>query len=145
MPGERRKLYWDACVFLSYIEEVDERMPILDSLLADSALTYGDIEIVTSMLTVAEVAFAPFEKANKVLDPDIEKKIEGLWIPGGAVRLIEFHYSLAEGARDLVRMAVFNGWRLKPPDAIHLASAKAMGVEEFHTYNLNELQKFATT
>jgi hypothetical protein len=33
MPEEPKRIYWDSCVFLLYIEGTPEWMPILDSLL----------------------------------------------------------------------------------------------------------------
>lgn len=51
------------------------------------------------------------------------------------MRLIEFHRLIATDARDLVRAAHFDGKRLTPLDAVHLASAARLNVTEFHTYD----------
>ena len=36
MADGRRIVYWDACVFLSYVNEVADRMPTLEGLLASN-------------------------------------------------------------------------------------------------------------
>lgn len=41
-----------------------------------------------------------------------------------------------------MREAIQKGWSLKPPDAIHLATAKRCGVDEFHTYE-SALEKYS--
>lgn len=67
MPDEPTMIYWDACVFLHYIEGTPKWMPILDSLIDDANKT-GAIGIVTSTLSIVEVAFAKEEKSRKALD-----------------------------------------------------------------------------
>jgi predicted nucleic acid-binding protein len=140
--GGRRipKYYWDACVFLSGIEETLDRRPIIENILEDCE--NGNVEIYTSLLTVCEVAFAKAEKDRKVLDPDIERKIDRLWSPPSPVKLVEIDQLTVLDARDLIRETVPYECILKPPDAIHLVSAKRMGVTEFHTYD-DKLGKFS--
>ncbi len=41
MPEERRIIYWDACLFLDYIQGHPARIPILDALLEESASPKG--------------------------------------------------------------------------------------------------------
>lgn len=132
MPDEPKFIYWDSCVFLHYIEGVAEWMPILDSLLEEASETKG-LVIVTSTLSITEVAFAKSEKDGKVLEPEIEAAIEALWNDRSAVKLVEYSEIVAREARTLLRRAIESGRRLKPMDAIHLASALNRGVDEFHT------------
>ncbi len=54
------RVYWDACVFLSYINGEQERLPVIDALLEESRS--GKIEIITSTVSLAEVAFAEEER-----------------------------------------------------------------------------------
>ncbi|MCH8195349.1 MAG: type II toxin-antitoxin system VapC family toxin, partial [Chloroflexi bacterium] len=35
------------------------------------------------------------------------------------------------------------GWKLKPADSVHLATAKSLGVREFHTYD-KQLSKYGS-
>lgn len=142
MPPEPTRNYWDSCVFLSYINGVPDRLPTLDALLDESADPDNEREIVTSAFTIAEVAFALHEKAQKALDSEAERNIDALWSDRYAVRLIEFHEGIARDARTLIRGAVGVGLSLKPGDAVHLASGRALGCAEFHTFS-KDLPKFA--
>jgi predicted nucleic acid-binding protein len=59
------------------------------------------------------------------------------------IAFIELHDAIAILARNLMRQALTQGWSLKPPDAIHLASAQWLGVEELHTYD-DKLPRYGT-
>ena len=131
-------VYWDANAFLSYINGLPDRMPVLDALLGSSA--GGSIQIYTSAISQVEVAFAASEQRQKALDADMERKINSLWDDPKAVVLVEYHDGIGREARSLIRDAVTYGWSLKPLDAIHLATAQWLSqlgysVSEFHTYD----------
>jgi predicted nucleic acid-binding protein len=142
MPDARRLVYWDANVFLDYIEGNPTRLPVLDALLDDSANPRGTIQIVTSTISIVEVAFAVHEKINRILDSHIEVRLNDLWTDEQAVKLAEFHDLVAIEARALMRRGLEMGMRLKPMDAIHLATAARLEVAEFHTYDAS-LRKYA--
>lgn len=133
MPDARRTVYWDSCVFLDYINGIPEKLPILDSLI-DRAGPRGDIEIVTSTLSIAEVAFGRLDQSGTNLDPSIEAKIDALWTDS-IVKQVEFHKGIAFEARDLIRAARIAGAGLQAADAIHLATARRIGAAEFQTYD----------
>jgi predicted nucleic acid-binding protein len=132
MPDEPKRIYWDSCVFLHYIEGVDIWMPIIESLL-EEAIETNELVIVTSSISISEVAFAKAEKDGKALDPTVESEIDALWDDRSAVKLVEYNEIIARGARALLRQALATGRRLKPMDAIHLATAQNRSVAEFHT------------
>ena len=142
--SNRDRIYWDACVWLSYINGYADRQPILDALLADSNSPTGQRHIVTSTISQTEVAFALVELNNKALDPNIESLIDQLWSDKEAITLIEYHSVIAYDARDLIRMGLEHGWSLKPLDAIHLATANWFECTEFHTYD-SRLERYAQT
>ncbi|MCL4543766.1 MAG: hypothetical protein M1118_04065 [Chloroflexi bacterium] len=50
--------------------------------------------------------------------------------------LIEYAERIAKEARQFIRASVTKGWALRSHDAIHLASAKHLGVARFHTYDV---------
>jgi predicted nucleic acid-binding protein len=135
-------LYWDANVFLSYIEGRDDRCPHIEAILDDC--DNGRIEIWTSQLSVAEVAFAKTEKDARVLDAETEKAIDDLWHPESPIKLAEVGYGICQEAKKLLRKNLLRpqvsprqlNKSLKASDAIHLATAQLIGVDEFHTYDL---------
>lgn len=132
MPDPTRRIYWDSCVFLSYLEEEAGRIEILETLRHQSAR--GEIEIVTSVATIVEVAFVATERAGGKLSAEAETAIDGLW-SDRIVRLIEFHELIAREARRLIRIGLAQGWSLKGFDAIHLATAHRARLAECHTYD----------
>jgi predicted nucleic acid-binding protein len=134
MPDDLPLLYWDACVFLSYINGSPERLQHIDALFEKSG---KDFQIVTSTISIVEVAWGKSEQDGRPLGVDAEVKIDRLWMASDSpIKLIEFHRMIAERARDLMRSAKDNGLTgLKPMDAIHLATAKVHGAFEFHTYD----------
>ena len=148
MPDGRRVVYWDANVFLPYVNEISNRMPVLDALLKDSASTDGAVTLYTAELSRVEVAFGASEQKRQALDPQVEQIIDNLWRNPGPVTLVEHHGKISQEARTLVRNAIIRGWSLKPFDAIHLATAQwlssvGLKVEEFHTYDTT-LQRYAS-
>ena len=133
MPDPQRRYYWDACVWLNYINSVSSHIAILDGLLAESSS--GTIRLYTSAISRIEVAFAESERIKGTLDATVEAGIDSLWEDRFAVEVVEFYSDLWREARGLIRDSITNNWSLKPLDAMHLASAKKLGVDEFHTYD----------
>lgn len=145
--ADRAAFYWDACCFLSLVEgktRWPNRVPILELILERCEKKL--CEIYTSEATIAEVAFAQFEKDGKLLDLSTEKKIDALY---SNVKMIEVSRFVAHDARGFIRKIIshpdaqahVDGFSLKPMDAIHLASAQRRGLKEIHTYDAR-LQKF---
>jgi predicted nucleic acid-binding protein len=140
MPDVPR-FYWDACVFLSYVNEDEDRVGDISSLLESAGK--DEIEIVTSTVSVVEVAFGAAERKQSALSEEMEAKINKLWEPASPVTLVEFHILIAEAAKGMIRSGVPAGWSLKPMDAVHLATAQRLKVAEFHTYD-GPLKKWAS-
>lgn len=135
----RLRSYWDACVFLSYINGDTDRSADLERLL--EASHDGRIEIVTSMVSMVEVARGAQEQAGQV-DATVTARIDALWTPPSPIKLVEFHIVIASAARDLIRIGIGHGWSLKPMDAIHLATAANVRAGELLTYDA-PLEKYA--
>lgn len=136
-----KRLYWDADVFLSAINANPKRLPVIEAILDDC--DHGDVEIHTSVLSIAEVVFADSEKRGRQLSDEIEAKIQKLWVPPSPIKLEEVSQHVANDAKTFMRQAILKGWSLKPADAIHLATAKRREVDEFHTYDVKKLSKFS--
>lgn len=133
MPDDPARVYWDSNVPISYLNGMADRLTVIEELLRKARAR--EIELVTSSLSIVEVAFAQAEKQGEALDPAVEASIDALWEAGGPIKTVEFYDLIALGARALIRRGIDQGWgNLKPIDAIHLATAKQIGVVAFHTY-----------
>ena len=129
------RVYWDADVFLSYINGHADRVPVIEQLLTQASES-RDYEIVTSAFTVAEVAFAQLEKDAAALEDEMLARIDSLWADRSAVQIVDLFLEVAVEARTLVReAAVHPSLRLKPKDGVHIATAKLMNVAELHSYD----------
>lgn len=104
MPGNNMpRSYWDSCVFLAWINNEPERAGIVDSLLRSARA--GEFEIVTSVISVTEVALAAEAKQSGRLSNAALTRIDRLWEPPSPVKLVEVSRLIAAGARDLIRHA----------------------------------------
>jgi predicted nucleic acid-binding protein len=127
------RLYWDADVFLSYVEDQPDRAPLIENMLVQARKS--EIEIITSVISQAEVAYATAERLAGTLDSEIEAKIDELWAVGSPVKVAEVYPLITVRARNLIREGVPRGWSgLRAHDAIHLATAEQLRVDEVHTY-----------
>ena len=133
MPTDTARVYWDACVFLAYINGEEERLPAIDEVL--TLARTKKLAVVTSTVSIVEVACAAQEQQGHVLDAEADNAISNLWVPGSPIVLVDFYGLIANAARSLMRQAVERGWQLKPMDAIHLATANHAAAVEFHTYD----------
>jgi predicted nucleic acid-binding protein len=142
MPEPLRRLYWDSCVFLAYVNNEVGRADIIDTLLFEARNSAGLIEIITSAVTITEVAGGVRIQSKVVLTQEIEDRISRLWSERAVIKVVEFHELVAIDARELIRKAHALGLTsLRSMDAIHLATAKRLRATEFNTYD--DLSKFS--
>ena len=132
-PSDAVAVYWDASVFLAYVNDVADRAPVVGTLLDRSRS--GHLDIFTSVLSMTEVAFAGHEQSSRTLDPGVEGRLSRLFRTRQIVRTVDFSQAIAVDARRLMRRAVGERLSLKPADAIHLATAARSAVGEVHTYD----------
>lgn len=133
-----RYIYWDSCVFLYYINEFAEHIKNIEDVWTEIA-DEKDARIVTSTLTIAEVAYAASEISPEPLDPETSAKIDALW-RNPTIFWVETPRLLMHRARRLIRDAKTRGWTIEPGDAIQLASAiwihdTHTPISEIHTYD----------
>lgn len=142
MP-DRPRCYVDSCVYLAYVNEEADKMIDIDALFAEAQR--GEIEMWTSVVTIAEVAFAKAEQDGAAPDPATLAKIDSLWTPPAPTRIVEFYDLIAEDARDIIRLALPDGRKsLKPMDAIHVATARRWDIPTVYTYDENMIAWGAT-
>lgn len=135
-------IYWDSCVFLSYLSGHDERADAIEAVIAEAMS--GRYRLITSVFTIAEVAFSASERDIGALDAATLATIDGFWTPPAPVVLVELDQRIAEDARALIRGGLQSGRkRPKPADAIHLATAARMRVAQLHTYNVDDFLPWA--
>jgi predicted nucleic acid-binding protein len=139
--AEVPRYYWDSCVFLSYIDEQSGRLEDLRALLVEAKRR--EIEIVTSAVSITEVAFGSVERDQSALLPEVQARINGLWLPSSPIKLAEVSQLVVEDAREIMRDAIAQGTKVaKPMDAIHVSTALRLQAGILHTYD-EDLQKIA--
>ena len=93
MASEQR-IYWDADVCLSYLEDWSERSDVIERIA--NAASQGLVRIVTSAWTVAEVAYLEAEK-QLVESPDSAQRIKDFW-DSNIIEIQELQRFVAERA-----------------------------------------------
>ena len=142
MANARTVIYWDTSVFLAYLSNDAAHMPTLDALLEEITGSAGKTIIVTSVVSKVEVAYTQEEAVKRTMQSEVEAAIDALWTDSSVFELVELHDEIALSARTLMRSAKSQGHKLKPMDAIHLATAKWIGANALHTYDLADFKKF---
>jgi predicted nucleic acid-binding protein len=133
MASLTKRVYWDACVWLALILREKIKLPsggIEDRetmcRMVIEAAKKGSLEILTSYFCLVEVCKVPEEKkeaADKLAD----------FFENDYILLANVDRIVAERARVLM---VVGHSGLKPPDAVHIATALVSpGVEEMHTFD----------
>ena len=126
--------YWDSCNWISLIAEDEvERADICERILKDAA--GGNGTIITSAFTLAEVI-------KKKGEPVLSESDELIIIRFFEQRYLVVHdvtRAVAGQARGLSRR-----YGLKPPDAVHLATALLANADFFETWNINDFGHIAS-
>ena len=132
------RIYWDACTWIAYINQekeiegsgktIENRFEMCNAIL-DRA-EKGEIEIVTSAFTLAEVCKPPNVETSPLdrLPSFFEKSY---------ILVVPVDMSVGLKSQKIQDSGLVN---IKPPDAIHLASAQIASVSEFHTFDKRILQ-----
>ena len=132
MTNSPRRVYLDANVFIAYLANEAGRAQIVASLLEDAESSR--IGLLTSVLSVTEAAFVSSDNASDDSGAD-ENAIAQLWIPESPIKLVDLSIRTAERARRIVRESrKSNMRRIKPPDAIHIATTETHDCDAFFTY-----------
>src|SRR3954454_22258751 len=103
MPGEPQRIYWDSNVFLSYINSIPDRARVINAIFDEVRSSKSGIEIITSALSMVEVAFSQEERDARRLDETVERAIEEMWRDTSVVKLVEYYAQIGDDARLLMR------------------------------------------
>lgn len=127
------RVYWDACTWIAYIAQeksiaksdgsIENRFAMCSEIMKQAQ--NGQLEIVTSAFTLAEVCKAPTVKDSPAdnLSAFFEKSY---------ILTVPVDLSIGKNAQNMQASGLVN---LKPPDAVHLASARRAAVSEIHTFD----------
>jgi predicted nucleic acid-binding protein len=131
MANPTKRVYWDACVWIALIQREKISLPnggtedreTMCRMVIEAAKK-GTLEILTSTFCLVEVCKAPGSKKTS------DKLTE--FFENDYILLTNLDRMVAERGREL--MITHSG--LKPPDAVHIATAAVSpGVEEMHTFD----------
>jgi predicted nucleic acid-binding protein len=136
-----KAIYLDACVILSYLEGTECRMTVLDSVFDDARTKSPTIDLFTSVLSLAEVAYVTDHAFPEAISIDDLKRIEGFWAER-LLKTIEINERIARLGRQVLRdrrtttpsdqeLEV----RGRSIDALHIGSALYLQCEEIWTYD----------
>lgn len=133
------RVYWDACTWIAYINEerktpksdgtVENRYAMCRSVLEQAQ--NGQLVIVTSAFTLAEVCKS--EKAKNENSGKLQSFLDHEFI---LVVQLDKNVGIKAQQIQLSGLSV-----IKPPDAVHLASAQLANVTEFHSFDGKLLSK----
>lgn len=126
------RIYWDACTWIAFI---NKEMPSDGNTITRPRFEMcrdtlkkaegGQIEIVTSAFTIAEVCKRQPDPAQPAINL-------AAFFDQKYILLVPVDKQIALRAQNLQLAGV---GKLKPPDAIHLASALVANVPIFHTFD----------
>jgi len=122
-----KRIYLDACILIYLIEKHPKHYPTIKAELENLA----EYQLAVSPLLRMEVLVRPLQEGNKLLKQRYEDFIaQQIWLP-----IPETVYEQALQLRST--------YRLKTPDALHLAIARQHGCTDFWT-NDNRLNTAAS-
>jgi predicted nucleic acid-binding protein len=133
-------IYCDANVFLAYLNAEAGRVDTIDQLF-EEIQNDSQRKIITSVVSITEVSHIAEERQRNKPDKKVYDALESLWGDPSLIEFVDFNELVARQARDLIRKAISLKYALRTNDAIHLVSAKYVGVSECFTYD-KKLNKF---
>jgi hypothetical protein len=137
MPTEKRvdskqyRVAWDSCCFIHRMQRTANHIKVLEQI--TYAAESGTVIIVCSAMAIAEVV--KIDAGEKPLTPKQAKQIKAFF-ENDFIDLVAIDRFVGEMASDFVR-----GYGIKPPDAVHIASAIIAQVPVFQTYDDKLLNK----
>lgn len=124
MATEPQRVYWDSCIFIDGLRQTTNRWPQIEML--EHEAKGGAIAIYTSTLTIAEVV-----KIKEYGELTVEEgRLIAAYFRHKFIRVVPIDRVVARSAAEIVR-----NHQLKPPDAIHVATAIRSKCCVMYTYD----------
>jgi predicted nucleic acid-binding protein len=136
MPTGKPIIYWDSCVFLSWIKDEKRPNDEMDGVNEVAQNVFKDhVILLTSDITIGEILDSTLDDVAKQKLKDIFKRRNCRSV--AADRRVN---SLASEIRDYYQQQKTTDYlpTLTLPDAIHLATAIIYSASEFHTFDAND-------
>jgi predicted nucleic acid-binding protein len=124
----KRRLYWDADVWISLIKKEAGRVDVCLHFITEAEK--GNVEIWTSAFTLAEVFKAKLNGGSTQLDAGANDKAFEDFLTKEFVILVALDREVGTYARSILRQ--FGG---SPADAVHIATAALNNAEELHSFD----------
>lgn len=140
-----KRVYLDSGVILAYLRQEAGRADVIEAALFQSMSSAPDYEFFTSSLSLTEVAYV--EGLDGGIDPDFSV-IDDFWGSVPITMLEVNEVNAIQGRAPLRERAIanVNPQQAKPKkraaDAIHLATALWLELDEFWTYDTRDLLKY---
>ncbi|MGH2974735.1 MAG: type II toxin-antitoxin system VapC family toxin [Solirubrobacterales bacterium] len=121
--------YWDACVFLAWLKEEQDKLAQCEAALREAEA--GKLIIVTSTLTLAETLY--LVKGEMPVSAQTRERVRGFF-ENDYILMAELDRPTAELAQDVV-------WdhEVRHKDAVHVATAASLrerlGIEQLDTFD----------
>ena len=131
--ADRPRYYWDACAWISLIQQDEDRFDSLSFVIEEAK--NGKAEIWTSNFTLAEVYKRPCDGDIKGLTIAEDVPFED-YILQDFVTRVQVDFDVAALARRLLRTYPVI---VKPQDGIHVATSLLNNVDQLHTYDRENL------
>lgn len=125
---KRQTRYWDSDCFLGWLKGEPDKIEACKGVVA--AAEKGEVLIVTSALTVAEVVKL---KHKPPIPIEHSEKVRNFFARHDLIEVRDVNRYLAEDARELV----WENQGVKPKDAIHLATAMKFDITIFDTFDVD--------
>ncbi len=123
MASKLPRYYWDSCVFIDAIQKTSGRIEHIRSIEAEARR--NKLQIVASTLAIAEVA-----KTKSGTLTEEQARLIASYFENDFIIVVQVDRPVAKRASDHVR-----NHPIKPPDAIHVATAIRAGVDVLYTYD----------
>ena len=124
-----RRRYWDSTNWISLLAEDEvDRADICQNILND--MVAGKLTVITSSWTLAEVIR---RRHSPGISSDDDQIITGFFRQHDNLVIHDVTRAIAEKARSLSREH-----RLRPADAVHLATALSSGADVFETWDMGD-------